>query len=382
MLPPAPRRSSPPMRRPLLPKLTLAVTVALVALLGLLVVGELFARIKDGRAGVELADYLPRSDEERGNSMYLPHPSLGYVMRPGFERSSEKPRVQWTINAHGFRGDELVVPKPEGTFRVLCVGGSTTFGTGVRVDEDSYPARLQTILRENLPPEIAIDVGNFGVPGYTTAHTLINLALRLTEYDADLVVVYHAANDALMAQTEGFLPDYTHAMRVWSAQEVAPVERFLIENSRLFAQLSGARDRYAERNLRDLVYVDGFDDLHVPADRFMNREGVDVFLRNMRSIVDLVRGQRRQILLQTFATDESLEADEGSRFQETVVAMNEGLAKIAADRRVPIVDIARYLDDKEGNYVDWMHLNERGTETHARLLAGPVGKIILKAHRE
>lgn len=370
------------MRRPLLPKLTLAVTVVVAAVLVLAVGGELFARWKDSRDGVELSDYLPRSDEERGDSMYLPHPSLGYVMRPNFERSSEKPRVQWTINSHGFRGEQLALPKPEGTFRILCVGGSTTFGTGVRVDEDAYPARMQTILREKLPPDIDVEVGNFGVPGYTTADTLVNLALRLPEYDADLVIVYHAANDALMAQTEGFQPDYTHAVRVWSTQQISPVERFMVEHSRLYAHLTNARERFAERNLRDLVFVEGFDERHVPSDKFMNREGVDVFLRNMRSIVDVVRGQGRRVLLQTFATNESLEADEGSRFQETIVAMNEGLVELAAERGVPIVDIARYLDDKENSYVDWMHLNERGTETHARLLAGAVGKLVVKAQRQ
>lgn len=364
------------MRTPILYKLSLAFTVTVLAL-ALVVAGfEIAYRVDDRANGVTTADYLPRSDAEAGRTMYVPHPFLGYVMRPGHVRSTEDGEWLWTVNADGMRGERLVVPKPEGTYRILCVGGSTTFGTGCQRDEDAFPQKLQDMLRERLPAGVRVDVGNCGVPGYSTAETLINLALRLDRFDPDLVIVYHAANDALLVQAEGFRADYSHGRQVWSPFRVSPSERRLIETSRIYARLAGTRDAESSRNLRDLIQTEDFDERHVPANERLNLAGVAVFLRNMRSIVDVVRGQGREVLLQTFATDEAQDRRPNIRYHETIDAMNAGLVELAAERDVPLVDVAGHLDDRSKLFVDWMHLNEGGSALHAMILTEAVLPLI------
>jgi hypothetical protein len=49
-------------------------------------------------------------------------------------------------NAYGFRGPEWAVPKPPGTFRVMVLGDSLSFGNLVAY-EDTFAARLQDALR-------------------------------------------------------------------------------------------------------------------------------------------------------------------------------------------------------------------------------------------
>src|SRR5262245_7988462 len=50
--------------------------------------------------------------------------------------------VTFQINSLGLRGPETSANKAEGTFRILCLGDSFTFGAGVR-EEDTFARRLQ-----------------------------------------------------------------------------------------------------------------------------------------------------------------------------------------------------------------------------------------------
>jgi len=46
------------------------------------------------------------------------------------------------LNSEGFRGPEFSKSKPENTFRIFTVGGSTTFGSGV-LDDQTWSYYLQ-----------------------------------------------------------------------------------------------------------------------------------------------------------------------------------------------------------------------------------------------
>ena len=53
-----------------------------------------------------------------------------------------------TINSEGFRGPEITKSKPDNTFRIFTVGGSTTIGAGV-LDHQTYPFYLQEKFHDN-----------------------------------------------------------------------------------------------------------------------------------------------------------------------------------------------------------------------------------------
>jgi lysophospholipase L1-like esterase len=78
-------------------------------------------------------------------------------------------------------------PKPD-AMTVALVGGSTTFGTKL-TDSDTWPWQLQTKLGD------AYQVLNFGVPGYTTAEAIIQMALIVPEHSPRVVVFYEGWND-------------------------------------------------------------------------------------------------------------------------------------------------------------------------------------------
>ena len=50
------------------------------------------------------------------------------------------------VNSHGFRGPEMTLIKPDDTYRIFMLGGSTMFGMGATSDETTIPGYTQTLV--------------------------------------------------------------------------------------------------------------------------------------------------------------------------------------------------------------------------------------------
>jgi len=85
--------------------------------------------------------------------------------------------------------------------RIAVLGGSTTFGTKVD-DRDSWPSLLQAKLGKNFC------VINYGVPGYSTAEAIIQMALVVPEAEPHIVVFYQGWNDIRNYHIPSFGTDY------------------------------------------------------------------------------------------------------------------------------------------------------------------------------
>jgi hypothetical protein len=97
-------------------------------------------------------------------------------------------------NALGFRDTrEYSLAKSPGTFRILVLGDSVTFGHGA-LYETSYPYLLEQRLRD-WRPDVKWEVWNLGIPGYNTAQELAYLNEVGERYAPDLVVVGFFPND-------------------------------------------------------------------------------------------------------------------------------------------------------------------------------------------
>ena len=89
-----------------------------------------------------------------------------------------------------YRGRLHSLEKPR-RFRIVCLGGSTTFGAYLEAEE-AWPRLLEdTLRREGLDVEVV----NAGVAWYTSAHSLVNYVLQMRYFNPDVVVVMHAVND-------------------------------------------------------------------------------------------------------------------------------------------------------------------------------------------
>jgi len=132
-------------------------------------------------------------DDQRGTpGFYLSDPVLGQRLAPGYDGWFAGVPVR--INALGFRDErEYSIEKPPGTFRILVLGDSVTFGHGT-LNTTTYPFLLEQRLKA-WRPDVTWEVWNLGVPGYNTSQELAYLKRVGARYAPDLVVVGFYGND-------------------------------------------------------------------------------------------------------------------------------------------------------------------------------------------
>jgi lysophospholipase L1-like esterase len=337
-------------------RVALKLAISLVATFAVLEVGlrvwDATHATSPGRTELRKLRSVPR---------YAQHPFLGYVLNPG-QGTDE-------VNALGLRGAPVEARKPDGVVRILCLGGSTTFGAGVEADE-AYPARLQARLDARAPAGVRYEVLNCGVPGYTSIDSLINLELRLLALQPDAVIVYHGVNDARLIQGREYRGDYSHVRHGWRdpRAQLGGLERWLIANVRCWAWARGISGQgLAAMSLPSLVFVDDSDRLLVPPEPEVNQAGVQDFLRNLRHIVAIARANGVEACLTTFATREP-EDERMATLRRCIDAMNDGIVALAAEVDAPLLDLRSAIGDQPDLFWDFVHCNAAGCDRQAQAI--------------
>ena len=89
-------------------------------------------------------------------------------------------------------GSRFPLDKPEGQFRIVCLGSSTTFGVGVESHEHSYPQQLGAILRSASSTDVV--TVNAGVAGARLSFLEFFLERVLMALEPDVVILYFGNN--------------------------------------------------------------------------------------------------------------------------------------------------------------------------------------------
>jgi lysophospholipase L1-like esterase len=92
------------------------------------------------------------------------------------------------VNRRGYRGPEIVAPKPAGVQRVVVLGGSQVFG----FQAGNWPGEAGEILRSC---GHKVEVINASVPGHSSADSLGKLFADIWTMEPDVIVVCHGWND-------------------------------------------------------------------------------------------------------------------------------------------------------------------------------------------
>jgi hypothetical protein len=129
----------------------------------------------------------------RTGSFQATHPIYGRFQLPNFDGWIRTPEFisHMKTNSIGLRDDEIVRPKPPGTFRILVVGDSFVQGSQVLVGEP-FSDVLERSLNA-LPPHPGrperYDVVNAGVGGWGPAEESLWLRNEGVKLEPDLVIV-------------------------------------------------------------------------------------------------------------------------------------------------------------------------------------------------
>ncbi|MDB4614513.1 SGNH/GDSL hydrolase family protein [bacterium] len=161
---------------------------ALIALVLVICAVEVALQVHVARKGTPFAD----SVVER---LTVPSWKMHHELRPGVKTvmaSENGQSVTIRTNSFGLRGPEPVMPKPLGTYRVLCLGDDTVFGGEVS-EVDTLTNRLQEFLQK--ATQQPVEVLNGGVPGYCPLLSLLQYRTSLALLDADLIVLNFDMSD-------------------------------------------------------------------------------------------------------------------------------------------------------------------------------------------
>lgn len=103
------------------------------------------------------------------------------------------------INNFGFRGVDFNQNKTEGDIRIIAVGGSTTFGSGV-INNSTYPVQLQNLINNN--SSLNVEVINLGASGFWSYDEVRLINQKAIDLEPDMIIVFDGWNDVIASTLE------------------------------------------------------------------------------------------------------------------------------------------------------------------------------------
>lgn len=317
------------------------------------------------------------------------HPYSAFSLVESWDTAKGKPRSVHH-NRLGFRGKEITWDKAPGTFRIVCLGGSSTYGYTTTRDNSTYPSQLEEALRIE-QPALEVEVINCGAPGYTSFESMATLATRAISLSPDVIIVYHGLNDSQAAlycspldPDAAAAVDNTHYRSTWSVSSPGALDS-LLANSRAYMVLRRYMTDYALRQTKqDSSVVVGFVPGHAtgPLAAKQSNQGFDNFERNLRTIVGISEAHGARVMLATQALD-SVDRSKGARDPSGLrlagfVRNRETVRRVAnAIPSVYLADIAPRLEQLakdrlegggEGIFTDTVHFTDSGAGALASMM--------------
>jgi lysophospholipase L1-like esterase len=126
-------------------------------------------------------------------SQFPVNAKLSFCTEPGLPGCSGD-TTRFTVNNMGFRGDSLLMPKPENEYRIFVVGGSAAECLYLD-DSVAWPIILQKELQRS--SSRTIRVYNGGKSGDFSPDHLSLVVHRIVQLQPDMVIVMSGVNDLL-----------------------------------------------------------------------------------------------------------------------------------------------------------------------------------------
>lgn len=331
----------------------LSVIVSIVITLLLLLVAE---------GGIRLRQWLRYGTIGHFQNMYLEDKKHQLkIAKPNFIIKSAKANIK--INSLGFRGPDIIVPKPEGSTRLLFIGGSTTFCAEVSNNEMVWPHIVSNNIKTAYPKQ-KIDYINGGMGGYRTATSIRNLKYRLAQYKPDVIVIYHATNDLshetrLLGKKQGVYHDGMSDSKSWMAQ-----------HSTLWYLI--------DKNLK-LIYFKKAAQTNTQRLKFKPEDLGATFYSDLTELVKLAKNVAKMVVVPTFSSrireeqsnEEKLEAAAPILFYmpfmtpdgliQSYSRFNEIIRQVVREQNVLLVEGENNIPGDANHFKDTVHFSDKGS---------------------
>jgi lysophospholipase L1-like esterase len=341
----------------------------------------------------------PFASAKRTVNRYIPsqfEPNLRLTITPKHPLPGIEAHAVFTTNAMGFRGDELVVPKPADEYRVFLVGGSSAECL-LLDDADALHAVLQREFQSKAPDGRTVRVYNAGKSGDRSYDHVSMIVHRIVHLEPDLLVVFAGINDLTaaiygsdylhLADGRGVQLTYGRLWRYWATEFQVGRRLFYLRN-----RLLGRPER---EMLEQISLVPEYKDKVTARRAAPKADGPPrvepLFYRNnLLSIAGVAEAFGVGLVFMTQQTTWNSKIDpsvenwqwmllrDGLTYRAEAMdaaleSLNDVMRSVAASGRIPIYDLARSIPKSSAFFYDDVHFNVKG----ARVAGGELASVIL-----
>lgn len=291
-------------------------------------------------------------------SMYTAHHYLSYVTTPYFIGLNG-------LNEHnslGFRGREIEEKK---TFRIVTIGGSTTYSTAVEDWRFDFARQLEGKLKEK---GYDIEVINAGVGGYSSWETLMNLQFRVLELEPDMITIYENINDVYsrLVNPNYYKADNSGRRKFWEYESPLLLKStFLRLLFNVNPQSQGIySDAPTHIRLREDIYS---SKLKGKPSEVLEQNSPIYFQNNLKSIIAIANAHNIVPVIATFAYEEDIGYGSIDFYRKAMDEHNEIIRNL---ENVHVYDFANEMPKDPKLYSeDGIHMNSEGVSIQAKLFA-------------
>ena len=316
--------------------------------------------------------------------LYTHHRYLGYYPTPGYAKGPNR------HNALGYRGDDVMVPKPAGVFRIVCLGGSTTYDSDIEDWTSAYPSQLGRVLRER--GYARVETVNAGAAGWTSWESLIDFELRVLDLEPDLVIVHDALNDVhprfvwppvlYRGDASGYRAPNASGLFMPSILEYSTLLRILMIRAGWItshADLSRTIDRLAPSYYGDLwrdqkregVYPQGIFK-EIDGAKMLAANDPRYFVRNLDSLIGVAGANRVKVVLMSFPYSPDFPEEprvSTPEYHRAIAEHNTALRDLARKRGASFFDLGAQFPTDKRYFTDGRHQNADGAKLKAGMIA-------------
>jgi len=309
-----------------------------------------------------------------------------------------------TTDSHGFLHNGVSPTfdpghKPEGTYRIFLLGGSTTASYHAGSNALTIAARLEEKLNGDVALKAKYNVQRFqvvnaAVSGYTSTQEFLRISLELVRYYPDMFILLDGYNEWSMSIFRVWSPHVNHRSQVYEEgfERIMTVEGALAQGFFLFRDtvVSRVQSLYkyttvlVSETMHKLRRKTGgsqgkYDNAQRTVNQPINHASIEVYRDNLLHVIGLCRVREISCLLllqPTFGLGEkSLSENEQMILKEYQYALPHKVAYFTAlralfkdlaareQRNVRVVDLTQTFQDVSDQiYIDFAHYNRLGNE--------------------
>jgi lysophospholipase L1-like esterase len=300
---------------------------------------------------------------------WTPHPYLAYYPTPNYKKGLT------SHNSLGYRNDEFSVEKPENVYRIVALGGSSTYDVSIKDNQQIFTAQLEQKLKEEYGYE-NVQVINAGVPGYNSWEILGNLEFRVLDLDPDLVIIYENTNDvhARLVEPSAYRGDDLGRRRAWQVPNVS-----VWEHSALLRIVSRILNITRQVSVDDFAsaptyvswpFESRLEEFNLDPVEVLKENPPIYFRRNLENMIAIAKEHDIQIMFSTWAHSPYLQDYAAEDYyQQAFRENNDVVEDVALSHAIPLFDFASLMPQDAIYWADGRHVNEAGAVEKARLFA-------------